>query len=171
MSMPFFNALNEKMENSYVPNKSIVFYTVLSFPLFYGFEGFLVSILAELPVSLSNHVGFTPWLTYVIPPLSPEGFIQLKTGWTQDAWLQWLLENWYFNHNIARFFSVTLSMCHHYCAKKFVIVNSYQKPYVLLLIWTGSSCCVLLIFHEVQTETSPILHFFHQSPPQLQHWS
>ena len=58
--MPFFNALNEKMENSYLPNKSIVFYTVLSFPLFYGFEGFLVSILAELPVSLSNHVGFTP---------------------------------------------------------------------------------------------------------------
>ena len=29
-------------------------------------------------------------------------FIQLKTGWTQDAWIQWSYENWCFHPDINR---------------------------------------------------------------------
>ena len=45
---------------------------------------------AEFLVSLSTHAGFTPWLLYstTSTPHSPV-FIHLKTGWSQDAWLQW----------------------------------------------------------------------------------
>ena len=35
---------------------------------------------AEFPVSLSNHIGFTPRLLYSSTDHSPEGFIHLKTG-------------------------------------------------------------------------------------------
>ena len=52
---------------------------------------------AEFPVSLSNHVGFTPRLLYSSTHDSSESFIVLKTGWAQEAWLQWSHENWYFH--------------------------------------------------------------------------
>ena len=52
---------------------------------------------AEFPVSLSNHVGFTPKLLYSSTHHSPDSFIHLKTGWAQDGWLQWPYENWYFH--------------------------------------------------------------------------
>ena len=46
----------------------------------------------SFPVSLGNYVSFTPWLLYSSTPHSPEGFIHLKTGWAQGAWLQWSRE-------------------------------------------------------------------------------
>ena len=52
---------------------------------------------AKYPVFLSNHVGFTPRLLYGSTHYSPESFTHLKTGWAQDAWLQWSYENWYFH--------------------------------------------------------------------------
>ena len=40
-------------------------------------------------LSLSNHVGFMPWLLKSSAYHSPVGFTHLKTGWAQDTWLQW----------------------------------------------------------------------------------
>ena len=39
-----------------------------------------VSIFSKFPGSLSNHVGFIPWIFYSSPPHSSEGITQLKTG-------------------------------------------------------------------------------------------
>ena len=48
---------------------------------FFGFGGILGSASrAEFPVSLSNHVGFTPRLLYSSTHHSPDGFIHLKSG-------------------------------------------------------------------------------------------
>ena len=58
-----------------------------------------VSLKGEFPVS---HVGFTPSLLYSSTQHSPESFTHLKTGWAQDAWLQWSYVNWYFNLDISR---------------------------------------------------------------------
>ena len=55
---------------------------------------------AEFPVSPSNHVGFTPRLFFSSTHQSPESFTHQKTGWAQDAWLQWSYENWYFHLDI-----------------------------------------------------------------------
>ena len=52
---------------------------------------------AEFPFSLSNHVDFTPRLLYSSTHNSPESFTHLKTGWAQDAWLQWSYEICYFH--------------------------------------------------------------------------
>ena len=57
---------------------------------------------ADYPVSLSNHVSFTPRLLYSSTHHSPERFTHLKTGWAQDAWLQWSYENCYFHLDISR---------------------------------------------------------------------
>ena len=54
---------------------------------------------AEFPVSPINHVGFTPRLLYSSTHHSPESFTHLKTGWAQDAWLQWLYD---FHLDISR---------------------------------------------------------------------
>ena len=35
----------------------------------------------NFPMSLRNHVGFTPWLLFSTARHSPEGFTQLKTCW------------------------------------------------------------------------------------------
>ena len=60
---------------------------------FFLFGGILGSASrAIFPVSLSNHVGFTPRLLYGSTHHSPESFTHLKTGWAQDAWLQWSYE-------------------------------------------------------------------------------
>ena len=56
---------------------------------------------AEFPVSLSNLDGFTSRLIYSSTHHSSESFILLKTGWAQDAWLQWSHENWYFHLDIS----------------------------------------------------------------------
>ena len=56
---------------------------------------------AEFPVSPSIHVGFTPRLLYSSTHHSSESFIHLKTGWAQDAWLQWSHRNWYFHLGIS----------------------------------------------------------------------
>ena len=70
---------------------------------FFLFGGTLGSASrAEFPVSLSNHVGFTPRLFYSSTHHSSESFILLKTGWAQDAWLQWSHENWYIHLDISR---------------------------------------------------------------------
>ena len=37
-------------------------------------------MMTILPVSLSNHIGFLPWLAYRSPHHSPESIIQLRTG-------------------------------------------------------------------------------------------
>ena len=47
------------------------------------------SLWAKCPFSLSYHVGFTPRWLYNSNSHSPECIVQLETGWTQDAWLQW----------------------------------------------------------------------------------
>ena len=50
-------------------------------PIFFWFGGILGSASgAEFPVSLSNHVGFTPRLLYSSTHHSPESFTHLKTG-------------------------------------------------------------------------------------------
>ena len=70
---------------------------------FFWFGGILGSASsAKFPVSLSNHVGFTPRLLYSSTHHSSESFIPLKTDWAQDAWLQWSHENWYFHLDISR---------------------------------------------------------------------
>ena len=61
-----------------------------------------VSPRAEFLVYLSNHVSFTPRLLYSITHHSPESFTHLKTGWAQDAWLQWSHQNWHFHLDISR---------------------------------------------------------------------
>ena len=43
-----------------------------------------VSLWAILPVSLSNHIGSKTRLLHHSPPHSPEGFIELNTGCTQE---------------------------------------------------------------------------------------
>ena len=49
--------------------------------IFFWFGGILGSASrAEFPVSLSNHVGFTPRLLYSSTPNSPESFAHLETG-------------------------------------------------------------------------------------------
>ena len=70
---------------------------------FFWFVGILGSASrAEFPVSLSNHVGFTPRLLYSSTHHSPESIIQLRIGWAQDAWLRWSYENRYFHLDISR---------------------------------------------------------------------
>ena len=79
----------------------------VQFSIFFWFGGILGSASrAEFPASLSNHVGFTPRLLYSSTHQSSESFIHLKTGWAQDAWLQWLYENWYFHLDISRWRAV-----------------------------------------------------------------
>ena len=69
---------------------------------FFWFGGTLGSApRVEFPVSPSNHVSFTPRLLYSSPHHSSESFTNLKTGWAQDAWLQWSHENWYFQLDIT----------------------------------------------------------------------
>ena len=51
-----------------------------------------------------------------------ESFIHLKTGWVQDAWLQWLHENWYFHLDII------------YWLNKRNIVNIFLDPDFILSI-------------------------------------
>ena len=76
---------------------------------FFWFGGILGSASrAEFPVSLSNLVGFTPRLLYISTHHSSESFIPLKTGWAQDAWLQWSLENWYFHLDISRWQTIDI---------------------------------------------------------------
>ena len=71
--------------------------------LFFWFGGILGSASgAEFPVSLSNHIGFTPRLLYNSTPHSPESYTCLKTAWAQYVWLQWSFENWYFHLDISR---------------------------------------------------------------------
>ena len=71
--------------------------------IFFWFGAILGSASrAKFPVSLSNHVGFTPRLLYSSTHHSPENFTHLKIGWPQDAWLQWSYENWYFHLDISR---------------------------------------------------------------------
>ena len=67
-------------------NKSLIY--------FFGFWGIPGSVSgAEFPVSLRNHDGFTPKWLYSSTHHSPESFAHPKTGWAQEAWLQWLYEN------------------------------------------------------------------------------
>ena len=84
---------------------------ILSSPV--GFRMFFVFFLVprdsgvsasrdEFPVSLRNHVGFTPWSLYSSTHHFPESFTHLTTGWAQDAWLQWSYEKWYFHRDIGR---------------------------------------------------------------------
>ena len=69
------------------------------------FEGILGSASgAEFPASLSNHVGFMPLLYSSTHHHSPESIIDLRTGWAQDTWLQWLYENWYLHLDMSRWF-------------------------------------------------------------------
>ena len=77
-------------------------YEAVEYPSF-GLEGLWgePATEAEFPVSRSNPVCFTPWLLLSSTPHSPQGFTQLKTGWAQDAWLQWSHENWYFHLDIS----------------------------------------------------------------------
>ena len=73
---------------------SLVSLTAYDRVTFFWFEGTLGSASrAKFPVSLSNHVGFTPRLLYGSTHHSPERFTHLKTGWAQNAWLQWSYEN------------------------------------------------------------------------------
>ena len=70
---------------------------------FFWFGGILGSASrVELPVSLSNHVGFTPRLLYSSTHHSPDSFTHLKTGWAHDTLLQWSYENWYYHLDISR---------------------------------------------------------------------
>ena len=68
---------------------------VVTFLFLFWFGGILGSAPgAEFPVSLSNHVDFRTHH-------SPESFTHLKTGWAQDAWLQWSYKRWYFHLYIS----------------------------------------------------------------------
>ena len=85
----------ERFKNSVracVPARTI-YWVVCSTPhaLFFGFGGILGSASRA---EFRNHVGFTPSLLYSSTHHSPESFTHLKTGWAQDAWLQWSYENW-----------------------------------------------------------------------------
>ena len=44
----------------------------------------------------------SPRLLYSSNHHSSQSFIQLKTDWAQDAWLQWPYENWCFHIDIGR---------------------------------------------------------------------
>ena len=78
-------------------------YGIRRLTFFFWFGGILGSASrAKFPVSQSNHVGFTPRLLHSSTHHSPESFTLLKTGWAQDAWLQWSYENWYFHLDISR---------------------------------------------------------------------
>ena len=80
---------------------------------FFWFGGILGSASrAEIPVSLSNHVGFTPRLFYSSTHHSPDCFIHLKTGWAQDAWLQWSYENWFYHLDIRSWLGRVLINCY-----------------------------------------------------------
>ena len=56
----------------------------------------------KFPVSLGNHVGFTPPNLTNRTHQPPIGITQLKTGWAQAAWLWWLCENCFFHLDISR---------------------------------------------------------------------
>ena len=74
---------------SWVLNYTPTLISDVFFVVLYWFGGILGSVsIAEVPVSLSNHIGFTPWLLYSSTHHSPVGIIQLRTGWAQDDWLQ-----------------------------------------------------------------------------------
>ena len=62
------------------------------------FLGSATIIGPNFPLSLSNHVGTAPRL--LIYPLGT--VTHLKTGWAQDAWLQWTYENWYIHLDTSR---------------------------------------------------------------------
>ena len=66
------------------PTKQVTMFQPLNpdiVELFFWFGGTLGSASrAEFPVSLSNHVGFTPRLLYSSIRHSPESFTHLKTG-------------------------------------------------------------------------------------------
>ena len=73
------------------------------FRIFFWFGGIPESASGtEFPVSLCNHLGFITWLLYSSTPHSPENILLLRTGWAQNAWLQWSHENWYFHLDISR---------------------------------------------------------------------
>ena len=83
-----------------------------------------VSLWAELHVSLSSHVGFMPQLPYSGSRHSSEGTIHLKTGWPQDAWLQWSYKKWNSlldisrwprNNYVGNYFSGTCHPTHQSC--------------------------------------------------------
>ena len=61
---------------------ALMHYTInMTFFFFFWFGEILGSASrAEFPVSLSNHVGFTPRLLYSSTHHSPESFAHLKTG-------------------------------------------------------------------------------------------
>ena len=55
--------------------------------MFFGVRRKILLCWKVEEISLSDLVGFTPQLLF------PKGFIQLKTGWSPGAWLQWLYKN------------------------------------------------------------------------------
>ena len=84
-----------------------------SFFHFFWFGGILGSAArAEFPVSLSNHVGFTPRLLYSSTHHSAEIYTHLKTGWagtrtgisilTSAADIFFLFRIWFFEKNKKR---------------------------------------------------------------------
>ena len=71
--------------------------------VFYFFAGILWSASrAKFLVFRSNHVRLTQWLLYSSTPHAPEGFNKLKSGWAQEACLQWSCKNWYFLLDTSR---------------------------------------------------------------------
>ena len=107
-------------------------------PLFW-FGGILGSAsMAEFPVSLSNHVGFMPRLLYSSTHHSPESFAHPKTGWAQDAWLQWSYENWCFHLDIRRWLNEPLLGLNN-CKDHFL--PNWVTPNILFLSFSRFSRC------------------------------
>ena len=58
-------------------------------------DHFLVrGILGSASLRRISRVPEQPCWLYAFRALQ-QGFVQLKTGWAQDTWLQWSYENWY----------------------------------------------------------------------------
>ena len=78
---------------------------IITFPWhsyrFFGWRDFGVSLWAEFPVSL---YWFTPELLYSSTHHSSKRIVELRTGWAQDVWLQWLYENWWKTRTCLTFF-------------------------------------------------------------------
>ena len=76
--MPFF--LIKKVERN-ARKDIVVLFKLRAAAFFFWFGGILGSASgAEFPVSLSNHVDFTPRLLYSSAHHSPESFTHQKTG-------------------------------------------------------------------------------------------
>ena len=100
------------------------------FLTFFWFGGTLGSASrAKFPVSLSNHVGFTLRLLYSCTHHSPESFTHLKTGWAEDAWLQWSYENWYFHLDISRW------QISDFISEVLTVRFSFNPPLCLVLMF------------------------------------